>query len=143
MVQMTPIPQVDASVQIVHNFWDAVWNAHNPEAADQFVAEDFVIVNAGNEIRGRDNFKAWIAVFLGEVSDLHLEVIESFQNADGSRVASRWRITGKNNGVLGTPADLRDIDFTGTAVWALDEDGTLICNWVERASWELYRQLTT
>ena len=139
---MTPIPEADASVQIVHSFWDAVWNAHNPEAVDQFVSEDFVIINAGNEIRGRDNFKTWIANFLGEVADLHLEVIESFQNVDGSRVTSRWRITGKNNGVFGTPADQRDIDFTGTAVWAVDEDGTLTCNWVERASWELYLRLT-
>ena len=140
---MTPTPGADTSVQIVHAFWDAVWNAHNPDAADQFVAEDFVIVNAGNEIRGRGNFKAWIADFLDQVADLRLEVLESFQNADGSRVASRWRITGKNNGVLGTPADQREIDFTGTAVWAVDEDGTLTCNWVERASWELYRRLTT
>ena len=120
-----PKPETGTSVKIVHSFWDAVWNAHNPDAADQFVSEDFVIVNAGDEIRGRDNFKTWITEFLGQIADLHLEVIQSFQNADGSRVASRWRITGKNNGVLGTPAYQRDIDFTGTAVWAVDEDGTL------------------
>jgi hypothetical protein len=36
----------------------------------------------------------------------------------------------------------QDIAFTGTAVWAVREDGKLLCNWVERASWELYRRLT-
>jgi hypothetical protein len=29
--------------------------------------------------------------FLAKINDLHLEVLESFQNADGSRVASRSR----------------------------------------------------
>jgi len=59
----------------------------------------------------------------------------------GSPVASRWRITGKNNGVLGMPADQRPIDFTGTAVWAVREDGKLLHNWVERSSWELFQRL--
>jgi hypothetical protein len=51
-----------------------------------------------------------------ERHDLQLEVIETFQNEDGSRVVSRWRITGKNNGILGTPADQQPISFTGTAI---------------------------
>ena len=53
-------------------------------------------------ISGRETFKEWVAGFLAKVNDLHLEVIESFQNDDGSRVASRWLLTGKNNGFLGT-----------------------------------------
>ena len=68
------------SVDIVHAFWDQVWNAH-------------------------------------------LEVIESFQNADGSRVASRWLLTGKNSGFAGTAPDQQDIKMTGTAVWAVRADG--------------------
>jgi len=27
------------SVDIVHAFWDAVWNAHDPAAADRFVTD--------------------------------------------------------------------------------------------------------
>jgi hypothetical protein len=42
-----------SSVDIVHAFWNEVWNAHDPDAVDRFVVEDFVIINAGNEIRGR------------------------------------------------------------------------------------------
>jgi steroid delta-isomerase-like uncharacterized protein len=139
---MNTSPATGRSVEIVHKFWDAVWNAHDPEAVDRFVAEDFVIVNAGAETRGREPFKTWVADFLVRISDLRLNVRESFQNADGSRVASRWLITGHNNGVFGLPADLRPIEFTGTAVWAVSAEGVLLCNWVERASWELYRSLT-
>jgi steroid delta-isomerase-like uncharacterized protein len=131
-----------SSVDIVHAFWEQVWNAHNPDAVDDFVVDDFVIVTGGVRITGRENFKSWIAAFLDAVQDLHLEVTESFQNADGTRVASRWLLTGRNNGILGTPPDQREVHVTGTAVWAVREDGKLLCNWVERASFELYRRLT-
>jgi hypothetical protein len=106
------------------------------------VVDDFVIVTGGVEITGRDAFKTWIAGFLESLSDLHLEVAESFQNEDGSRVTSRWVLTGRNNGILGTTPDQQDVSMTGTAVWAVREDGKLMCNWVERASYELYRRLT-
>jgi ketosteroid isomerase-like protein len=129
------------SVDIVHAFWDEVWNAHDPEAVDRFVVDDFVIVSGGDTISGRDNFKRWIAGFLAHVDSLHLEVLESFQNEDGSRVASRWLLTGKNNGFLGTQPDQQDIAMTGTAVWAVREDGKLLINWVERASWEQFQRL--
>jgi hypothetical protein len=45
------------SVDIVHAFWDEVWNAHDPAAADRFVADDFVIVTGGETVTGRENFK--------------------------------------------------------------------------------------
>lgn len=132
----------EGSIDIVHAFWDEVWNAHDPAAADRFVTDDFVIVTGGERIAGRENFKKWIEGFLAKVTDLHLAVIESFQNADGSRVASRWLMTGKNNGLFGTEPDMQDIAMTGTAVWAVREDGKLTTNWVERASWELFQRLT-
>jgi ketosteroid isomerase-like protein len=130
------------SIDIVHAFWDEVWNAHDPSAIDRFVVDDFVIVSGGETISGRESFKQWVAGFLAKVDDLHLEVVESFQNDDGSRVVSRWLLTGKNNGILGTEPDQKDIAMTGTAVWAVREDGKLLTNWVERASWELYQRLT-
>jgi len=129
------------SVVIVHAFWDEVWNAHNPAAVDRFVVDDFVIVSGGETISGHENFKKWIEGFFAKLADLHLQVIESFQNADGSRVTSRWLLTGKNNGILGTKPDQQDVAMTGTAVWAVREDGKLLTNWVERASWEQFQRL--
>lgn len=75
------------------------------------------------------------------VDDFEFHVIETFQNADGSRVASRWQIAGRNNGVLGTEPDGQPISFTGTAMWAVRAGGKLLHNGVERASWELYQRL--
>jgi hypothetical protein len=108
--------------------------ARNPDAIDRFVVDDFVITTGGVDIVSKENFKAWVKEFLEKIADFKFEVIETFQNEDGSRVASRWRVTGRNNGILGMPADQRLINFTGTAVWAVREDGKLLHNWVERSS---------
>jgi SnoaL-like polyketide cyclase len=89
-----------------------------------------------------ENFKRWVTGFLTKINDLHLEVLESFQNADGSRVASRWLLTGKNNGFAGTAPDQQDISMTGTAVWAVREDGQLLSNHVERAALEQLQRLS-
>ena len=131
------------SVDIVHAFWEECWNAHDPAAVDRFVVDDFVIVTGGESVSGRENFKQWIAGFLTKIDDLHLEELESFQNADGSRVASRWVLTGKNNGFAGTAPDKQDIRMTGTAVWAVREDGKLLSNHVERAALEQLQRLTS
>jgi steroid delta-isomerase-like uncharacterized protein len=130
------------SVDIVYAFWDEVWNAHDPAAVDPFVVDDFVIVTGGETVTGRENFKRWIAGFLQKIDDLHLEVIESFQNADGSRVASRWVLTGKNSGFARTAPDQQPIAMTGTAVWAMRQDGKLLSNHVERAALEQLQRLS-
>ena len=128
------------SVNIVEEFWERVWKARNPAAIDDFVIEDFVITTGGVDVASRTKFKEWAAAFMAKINDLQFEVIETFQNQNGSRVASRWRIAGKNNGILGTPADQQPISFTGTAVWAVREDGKLCHNWVERSAFELFQQ---
>ncbi len=129
------------SVKIVEDFWAAVWTARHPEAIDKFIVDDFVITSGGIDIVSKEKFKEWVKQFLEKIADFEFEVIETFQNEAGSRVASRWRVTGKNNGMFGLPADRRPIDFTGTAVWAVREDGKLLHNWVERSSWELFQRL--
>lgn len=129
------------SVEIVEEFWAAVWKGRDPESVDRFVVDDFVITTGGVDVVSRAAFKEWVRQFLARITDFEFEVVETFQNEDGSRVASRWRVSGKNNGLLGTAADQRPIAFTGTAVWAVREDGKLLRNWVERSFWELSRSL--
>jgi hypothetical protein len=91
--------------------------------------------------QGRDNFKSWVIEFQKKILDLEFESIETFQNEDGSRVASRWRVTGRNNGIFGTTPDHEPIVMVGTAVFEVREDGLLEHNWVERNAWEVYRRL--
>ena len=64
------------------------------------------------------------------------------QNEDGSRVASRWRVTGRNNGLMGTEPNGAPFEMTGTAVWEIGEDGRLRHNWVERNAYEVFGAIT-
>jgi steroid delta-isomerase-like uncharacterized protein len=128
------------STMIVDAFWDEVWNAHDPDAVDKFVSDDVVIEAGGQEIAGKENTKNWVKQFLDHVDDLRVDIIETFQDEDGTRVTSRWVLTGANNGILGTEPDGKPIALTGTAVWTV-EDGNLQRGWVEQASFELYHYL--
>jgi len=134
---MTPA----ASIALVEAFWDEVWAACNPAAIDRFVTEDFIITTAGVDVAGVESFKAWVAAFQSTIGDLTWETMETFANLDGSRVSSRFRITGRNNGMFGLPADGKPVAFTGNAILAVTPTGKLSRNWVERSAWELYNQL--
>jgi hypothetical protein len=129
------------SVAIVENFWREVWQSRNPDAVDELVAEDFAITSGGVVIRSRDEFKKWVAAFLASIDDFRFEVVETFQNPKGDRVVSRWRVTGRNNGFMGTAPCKSPIDMTGTAVLHVREDGLLQHNWVERSALEVHRKL--
>ena len=132
--------KIDA-VSIVEDFWKSVWKARNPEAIDRFVVDDFVITMDGIDVVSKAKFKAWVQGFLARIDNFEFEVIETFQNEDGSRVASRWRVSGNNNGIMGSIPDGQLISFTGTAVLALNAEGKLLHNWVERSTWALSRSL--
>ena len=129
------------STEVVRAFWDDVWNAHDPDAVDRFMADDVVIEAGGKDVSGKHNIKKWVKEFHHHVNDLHVDTIETFQNEDGTRVTARWVLTGTNNGILGTEPDGKPIAMTGTAVWTVRDDGKLQRGWVEQASFELYHRL--
>ncbi|MBU9246931.1 ester cyclase [Burkholderia multivorans] len=132
------------SVAIVENFWREVWQQpQNPEAIDRLVHEDFVISSSGHDIVGREAFKAWVREFQSKVHNFEFHVVESFQNATGTRVASRWRVTGRNNGLMGTEPNGAPFEMTGTAVWDVGPDGLLRHNWVERNAYEVHGAITS
>lgn len=130
------------STEIVRAFWDAVWNAHEADALGRFAADDIVIEAGGQKISGIDDVEHWVQQFLDHVNDLHINPLESFQNEDGTRVTSRWLLTGTNNGILGTEPNGKPVAMTGTAVWSV-ADGKLRHGWIEQASFELYHSLLT
>jgi len=128
-------------VEKVLHFWNNVWSApYNLDLIDELMVEDFIITNAGKDIVGRDNFKAWVAKFQQSVTDGHLENLEIFESRDGKRVVSRWRFTGYHNGLFGITPNGKPIELTGTAIWEI-RDSKLAHNWVERSAFEVYQQL--
>jgi len=75
------------SVDIVHAFWDEVWNAHDPAAVDRFVVDGLrhrhpavKTITGARELQALDR-----RLSLRRSMTCVSRVVESFQNADGSR----------------------------------------------------------
>jgi hypothetical protein len=132
-----------SAIEIVQNFWNEVWRSpQNPDAIDALVHKDFAITSGGHTIRSRAAFKQWVVGFQSKVKDLQFEVLDIFQSEDGTRVATRWQLTGRNNGFLGTEPDDKPIVMVGNAIIAVGRDGLLRHNWVDRNAHEVHGHLT-
>ena len=132
-----------SGIDAVHNFWEQVWHSpQNYDAIDDLVVEDFVFISGGRRIEGREAFKKWVKDFSAAIGNFNSEIVDSFENRDGSRVASTFWVTGTNNGAFGTKPDDSPIELTGIAISAVRHDGMLLSNQVERNTYEVYERLT-
>ena len=129
------------SAEKVLRLWDEVWNAHDLDAVDKFVADDVVLETGRQEGSGKENLKNWIKGFFDKVNDLEVDAGETFQNQDGTRVTSRWVLMGTNNGLFGTRPNGEEIALSGIAVFAVGDDGKFERLSVEQDSFESYLRL--
>lgn len=131
----------EGAVALANQFLSRVWGpAHDLDAIDELMTEDYGIWSGGKHITGRTAFKEWVRQFQTIYGNAHTEILETFANAEGDRVVSRWSNTGVNNGMFGLAADGRPVAFTGIAIWRV-RDGRLAECWVERAAFEAYHRL--
>lgn len=132
-----------SAIEKVLFFWNNVWSSpYNVDLIDLLMVEDFEITTAGKVISGREEFKKWVIGFLKTAENSNLENLDIFESACGTKVVSRWKLTGFNNGILGLDPNKEPFVLFGTAVWLI-KDGKLAHNWVERSSFELYKELRT
>lgn len=132
-----------SGIDAVRNFWEQVWRSpQNYDAIDDLVVEDFVIISGGRRIEGREAFKTWAEGFSATIGNFDSEIVDAFENRDGSRVAATFTITGTNNGAFGTKPDDSPIEMTGIVISTVRDDGKLLSNQVERSAFEAYTRLT-
>lgn len=131
----------ERAVALATEFLTRVWGpTHDLDAIDELMTEDYRIWSGGVLVEGRDAFKAWVRDFQTRYGNAHTEILETFANASGDRVVSRWHNTGLNHGLFGLPADGREATFSGIVIWRVHEGRLAEC-WVERASLESYQRL--
>ncbi len=122
--------------QLVREFLGRVWGpAHDLDAIDELMTEDYGIWSGGKYVKGRAEFKQWVRSFQSVYADARTEIVDVFSDRVGRKVVARWVNTGRNNGIFGLPPDGREISFTGIAIWRV-ENGRLAECWVERAALE-------
>jgi predicted ester cyclase len=132
----------EQAVALATEFLGRVWGpAHDLDAIDELMTEDYRIWSGGKLISGRAAFKEWVRQFQVIFGNAQTEILEVFADAAGGRVVSRWRNTGINNGMFGLAPDGRPVTFTGIAIWRVREGRLAEC-WVERAALESYQSLT-
>ena len=123
-----------AAEKLARDFLGRVWGpAHDLDAIDELMTEDYVIVSAGRRIEGRAAFKAWVAEFHRNMPGATNEVLDVFASPSGDRVLARWICSGKNGGIFGLPADGRPIAFSGLSFWSVRDRRLAEC-WVERSA---------
>ncbi len=123
----------------VEAFWSRVWLARELDAIDELMAEDFVIHSADRTIGPRTAFKEWVGSFFANIEDLEFEVLDMF--TDGTKVATRWRCSGKLKGIMfGVKGTGQAISFTGINLMTV-KDGRITEAWVERDGLGIARSL--
>jgi predicted ester cyclase len=131
------------AIALATEFLTRVWGpAHDLDAIDELMTEDYQIWSGGKLIAGREAFKEWVRQFQSIYGNAHSRIDEVFASATGDRVVARWFNTGVNQGIFGLPADGRPVSFTGIAIWRV-RDGRLAECWVERAALESFLSLST
>jgi predicted ester cyclase len=136
----TTKPKTDG-LKLLSELWARIYNPpYDLDTIDRLCTVDVILSNPDKDVVGRAAFKEWARAFNDKIRDMRLTNLDMFMSEDGTRVVSRWKVTGFNRGVLGTPADDQPIEFTGTAVWEI-RDGKLAHNWVERSAYELWQRL--
>ena len=91
---------------IVRRLIEELWNAGNPELADQIYAADYVrhCPHAESPIRGSAALKQFAYMYLSAVPDLHHEIEDQFAREDGvvSRMTARGTHRGEMMGIAPT-----------------------------------------
>jgi CubicO group peptidase (beta-lactamase class C family) len=91
----------DRAIALATQFLNRVWGpAHDLDAIDELMAEDYRIWSGGKLVSGRSAFKDWVRKFQSIYGNAHTEIQETFANEKGDRVVSRWFNTGVNTGCL-------------------------------------------
>lgn len=130
----------EANKQLSRRFTE-LFSTGDADAVDQIMAPDVVFQGAtpNGPLRGRDEFKAFLAAYRSAFPTAHSTV--EAQVAEDDTVVTRWRARGTHDGPLGTlPATGRPFDTHGITIERI-EDGRIAEVWVERDQLGLLRQL--
>jgi steroid delta-isomerase-like uncharacterized protein len=97
---------IEENKAIVRRLIEELWNAGNPELADQLYAADYVRhgPHAEPPIRGSEALKQFAYMYLAAVPDLHHEIEDQFTSADSviSRATARGTHRGEMMGIAPT-----------------------------------------
>jgi predicted ester cyclase len=94
---------LEANKLLIRDYYEEVYNKHQLEASDRFVAKDFIEHNPRLPHEGLAGTKKFLNIVFAAFSDYHAEIQQLV--AEGDWVVSRIQFTGTNDGPYdGRPA---------------------------------------
>jgi steroid delta-isomerase-like uncharacterized protein len=115
------------------------YNGPTLEGFDSLLTDDVVLVRGGDEVRGRDAFKAVLAHLRRAFPDLQYRISDVVSSAD--RMVLRWEGRGTHQGeYLGVQPTGRSISYDGITLYEL-RDGRIARAWVAANLLSLLRRM--
>jgi predicted ester cyclase len=118
---------LEANKLLIRSYYDEVYNKHQPEASDCFVAKDFIEHNPRLPHEGLAGTKKFLNVVFAAFSDYHAEIQQLV--AEGDWVVARIQFTGTNDGPYeGRPATGNKLVFSTSDFYRI-ENGKITERW--------------
>ena len=118
---------LEANKLLVRGYIEEVFNKHQPEASDRFVAKDFIEHNPRLPHEGLAGTKKFLNIVFAAFSDYHAEIQQLV--AEGDWVVSRAQFTGTNDGPYdGRPATGNKLVFSTSDFFRI-ENGKIAERW--------------
>jgi steroid delta-isomerase-like uncharacterized protein len=119
------------SMEVLHRWFEEVWNKKREEAIDELFAEEGVAHGLadenGEELRGPAGFKPFFRRFRDAFPDI--EVIVEDCVCEGDKTAARCTVRAKHTGEgLGVAATGNPVEFTGICIVRV-QDGKIVEAW--------------
>jgi len=128
----------------IRQFVEKVWNGGDLEAADQYIASDYVRHDptAPEDVQGIAGFKEVVAMYRAALPDLHLQIEDLIAAENqGETVALRWSGTGTHQSeLMGVAPTGKQVNSSGNTFLRL-ENGKIAEEWVQWDNLGLLQQI--
>ena len=108
------------NTDIVHRWFEHVWNKRRKEAIDEMLHEDAAVHGLGEDDGGREGFRRFYDTFHNNFDDIHVDVVRT--SAQDDLVAAHCHVKAKHR-----PTG-KDVQFSGMTISRL-EDGRIKESW--------------
>ena len=106
---------------IARRFVEEIFNERKTEAAKNFVTPDIIYHGMGEEVRGLEEFKKWVAEDLSAFPDMKVTILDDF--GEQNKIAIRWSLKATHEkDFAGFPATHKKFETQGVDICHFEGD---------------------
>src|SRR3954453_19947675 len=100
---------------------EEIFNARKTEMAKNFVTPDIIYHGMGEEVKGLEEFKKWVAEDLSAFPDMRITIVDAL--GEQNKVALRWTLTATHEKDFADfPATHKKFETQGVEILHFDGD---------------------